>query len=945
MVAQSHLRLLRDLGVSSPDLDPLSVASSAPCSAQPLRPSVSKHAASQTELKTVSQALRFAVGLLGLEVHAKPCPWAEAWLEYSDSTITAALSSAHALEREGSACLALAPPDNPSASLEAAIATGQHPAEGRQWQLRVLEHLQNYIVPPGTRCAAAAAAAAAGASGVSTPTLRQGLASGPMARPQSASLEERSLEAGASATFSSIAQADSQVSTVSVVQPSRTDDWGPDWAEYMELAHFILGRITRAVWLLDKDKHQPITLREYTEKMVHEVSVDLKQWLEQISVLFSIYHVHLLDMAKERRQLMVERDAVASKQTGVDAARKNAVLRHDRIKAMWDEDKMKRRAQSLFGAQLGDESNLIYSQQDVDEMKKDWERRYVKPLLEEIRSLKSFHKELMEKLRKAGVQASAKSAAAEDEAETTGPSDDLRSCIVAAASREQNRDMRAALLKLAESLAGSEEVDVKKVLRDINSLPIPGEMYPLSPCLDAVSGALASAAERLSKAPVNSGADSLARVLAWSCSTLSLAKDACSSVEGVPVHLQWPSPPTWDMAKLSEMLERASRPDPPPLPPPPAQGPAAAGVAKGLPQGGGAAEGVRQRSQEEDDYRRRMEQMLADLQAQLAAAKAQTSKTRDEAELALQQVGKQSRKADSVIEDVRGRVRKMKDNFDGKGLGRFASDAMNKAGLDSLLNDSSNVFERLYQDALDRMRRHAEAQAEVLERGTQEFMRIYESVYSTAVTNLQMFVWALGDGREEPLEPAPVWNAMELLASVPPSPSQDPPARTEAWRTQKRVRSATRRPQEAFHPEISASSEVQGVGMLPGATSPAARLLATDPSRRQPSPDARVARGRPPVREMGSLAAMLSTDAANNSGSASDPTRLFVSSFGEEGSSRVSGLLPRPSSQGELRRPSSQSSTLRRSSGASLPRRQKEGKRPTQSPPDLGPARLLIRRM
>jgi len=119
------------------------------------------------------------------------------------------------------------------------------------------------------------------------------------------------------------------------------NDRGPEFLEHLELAEHMLKRITGAVGVLqDPEKNErPIVLREYTEKMVLQVCKDLRQWLEQLSVLISLYHVHLLDLENERcrlAELLQKREDVFKQN---EHKCKEAVMRHDRLQERWKEDK------------------------------------------------------------------------------------------------------------------------------------------------------------------------------------------------------------------------------------------------------------------------------------------------------------------------------------------------------------------------------------------------------------------------------------------------------------------------------------------------------------------------------------------------------------------------------------------------------------------------------
>ncbi|CAK0799859.1 unnamed protein product, partial [Prorocentrum cordatum] len=82
----------------------------------------------------------------------------------------------------------------------------------------------------------------------------------------------------------------------------------PDLREQAQLAEFMLQRISRAVGML-RPREVPsaegsLLLREFTDRMVVDVCADLRQWLEQLAVLISLYHIHVLDADCTRRRLL-----------------------------------------------------------------------------------------------------------------------------------------------------------------------------------------------------------------------------------------------------------------------------------------------------------------------------------------------------------------------------------------------------------------------------------------------------------------------------------------------------------------------------------------------------------------------------------------------------------------------------------------------------------------
>ena len=56
---------------------------------------------------------------------------------------------------------------------------------------------------------------------------------------------------------------------------------------------------------------------------------------------------------------------------------------HQDMETRWNEEKMKKRAEALFGVTTTEDDPKIYSQLQVDEMYEQWRKDQVDPLFEE----------------------------------------------------------------------------------------------------------------------------------------------------------------------------------------------------------------------------------------------------------------------------------------------------------------------------------------------------------------------------------------------------------------------------------------------------------------------------------------------------------------------------------------------------------------------------------
>merc|ERR1719237_1528011 len=67
-------------------------------------------------------------------------------------------------------------------------------------------------------------------------------------------------------------------------------------------------------------------------------------------------------------------------------------------------------------------------------------------------------------------------------------------------------------------------------------------------------------------------------------------------------------------------------------------------------------------------------------------------------------------KAEKMLAELRKRLLEMERLLREKGFGQQTADAIWQSGLPDFMSGQKDVFERLYRDALNRMRRLAEAQ-------------------------------------------------------------------------------------------------------------------------------------------------------------------------------------------------------------------------------------------
>mmetsp|Transcript_19592 Transcript_19592/g.35581 ORF Transcript_19592/g.35581 Transcript_19592/m.35581 type:complete len:1062 (-) Transcript_19592:76-3261(-) len=657
------------------------------------------------------QVLRLVVGLLGFEVHEKPNTWAETWLTFHDLTKTqlGIGKSAHA-DAFSTSNNYKAPDQGPSA----------YEREQQRWQHRVLQHLKEHVEIRQLKLAAAGGAARAGVPG--------GVSGATGALATATSAEEASI-------------------------------FGPDFQEHLELAEFSLKRITHAVSVLESPEKddRPMILRDYSEEMIREVCADLRQWLDQLATLLSLYHVHLLDLEAERSRLSTTLQEREAKFAEGEAAVKAAKVRLQQSQEKFSEEKMKRRAETLLGIQLQGEDAKIYSQKDLDELYAQWEKEHLEPLYADVRELRMKKDELLGKLQdthreRRPARQTVHHASLEETTETTTGALSkqqtamLCACVSATNERVLEDGLSSALSNLEEAIKTNS--DFTPIVTEINRLPIPEKPADAnadeaggdfdedmmggpgsaaaraaaakaqaladagnSKCLAAMAEEWNSLEAQLRRCPIASGADKLAKLAAWSRDSANLVKDSITSHgEGGPI--RGLPPPKWDLGALNKQRHIRT-----------------VGVNTGsdlfeMP-GDKTEEEVRRALEKE--FQKRLMSMQQEFEAELAMAKEAAERERRNAEEALTQLAAESERADKTLADLRRKLLHMQKYMEKSGHGEVAQDAIHSAGLGGFMSDK-NVFVRLYRDAMDRMRRMAEAQARFFEEASHQFLRTVGSI-------------------------------------------------------------------------------------------------------------------------------------------------------------------------------------------------------------------------
>jgi hypothetical protein len=127
----------------------------------------------------------------------------------------------------------------------------------------------------------------------------------------------------------------------------------------------------------------------------------------------------------------------------------------------------------------------------------------------------------------------------------------------------------------------------------------------------------------------------------------------------------------------------------------------------------GDAETIRKAVEEE--CQKKLARFKHEFEAKIRDASDIAERERLNAQEALERLAEESAQADATLAELRRKIQMLENLLRDKGLGKQAADAIWGAGLSEFLH-GRDVFERLYRDALDRMRRLAESQARFFRR-------------------------------------------------------------------------------------------------------------------------------------------------------------------------------------------------------------------------------------
>lgn len=664
---------------------------------------------------SAAQILKLVVGMLGMEVHERPAAWAEAWLAFQENALAKGRDIGSVRSRG-------AWHDGQESGSEW---SDEDPCE---WQLRVLQCLRRRV----------------------------------------------------DAATASQHYPDSEDSQG---DEDHTPEWGPEFREHLDLAEFALRRITHAVMAL-QHSGGPVVLRQFTEEQVMKVCADLRQWLEQLATLLSLYHVHLLDMDNERHHLL---ELLESRDMHYDQGQKEkrrAALRLQRLQELWEEDTLKRRAAAMLGLEAAPiEEPKIYSQGDLEELQRKWELTELEPVRREVADRRLQVKDLQARLREKDRRRSTRrfsraepgkyfdmDALDDDDLEDEldqeeRPKDEqpppipkatqapLWAALNSAAERIQDESLSRLVSGLATAVqkggAGIQNVAGEIAKLKVQDAPRLEYAEKAQDCLSALMKEfedLDRELRELAAVPGSGDMDKLADLVGWARETSSIVSrvvggasktKAASLAEARALHRldNWPAPPAWNL----ESFRRAQRPrplmravavntdgllvEPPPEP--------IVTLVSAKAQVQEAVEDTRKKADQE--WQGRLRHLTAGLEEKISLARDTAERERTNAEEALQRLAEESRRADRTMTELRKRQRELEEALHQARVsanGKLISDgvwAPSPAEM-TQFREARDVFNRLYTDALNRMKRLAESQAQMYESTSQEFLRCVQSL-------------------------------------------------------------------------------------------------------------------------------------------------------------------------------------------------------------------------
>ena len=152
--------------------------------------------------------------------------------------------------------------------------------------------------------------------------------------------------------------------------------------------------------------------------------------------------------------------------------------------------------------------------------------------------------------------------------------------------------------------------------------------------------------------------------------------------------------------------------------------------------------------QKDSAFQAELGRMRASLDAELKAAKEEAERQRLLAEEAMRKLEEEARKAENIITDLRNKLKALQALLERAGLGKEAAAALSQSGLKDFIA-GRDVFERLYRDALRRMRVYAETQLRLLNMSAADFLQTLHDLAAYPVGAVEAAIELQRQGRRQ----------------------------------------------------------------------------------------------------------------------------------------------------------------------------------------------------
>lgn len=411
---------------------------------------------------------------------------------------------------------------------------------------------------------------------------------------------------------------------------------------------------------------------------------------------------------------------------------------------------------------MGGADELIYSQAQVDDMMMQWE----KSSQEEIRALHQEINVLNEKLKdqKREIATLRKQLQKATTQEQMGEENLEHDTVLVIATVMESLATRAAESAKLEAFADCDILSkalgrVAKCLRrggvtgaalhEAASMPSREpppkkvnmgavEDRPAFKLVAKVMEELAKLEQKLAAGTLLTSADSpsLEDLAAWSHKVMALATQgwdtAAADMEMLTVA---PAVPKWQIGTRTQSKAMAvnTDPQPPVITAAPQQKSQKRNIGLNTDHSGDLNGDAAELAAE---WQRRLDELREKLLAQLREAQAQAVKDRAAFEELIKRLEQEARDAERRAADFHNRLLALEEALKSKdgGSTQVLAEALMRSGLSSAFRHSREVFERLYQDALDRMRRYAVQQANFLTDTVAGHCHIAESIFSRPIS-------------------------------------------------------------------------------------------------------------------------------------------------------------------------------------------------------------------